>query len=257
MNETVSRLVRHCAVRAVAAIATVAAGGAAQSACPSGRAPFGDLGVGMYQCVRANCVLSGRASVDTAHTFNVEPTLWFIGGPARGRLRDGDELVAVEGRPITTRAAGARVAMIRPGERAILTVRRGGRDLTVAIDAVASCERPSIQITSAQAGPPDEVSRRALSGGDERGVLGDSPRGGSLPMEMLDGPARARALGVTEVTAVASVVEGSIAAAAGVRRGDVILTAETVGQGARATVRLTVRRGGRTLELTAPAVGLR
>jgi len=55
-------------------MAGLVATAAAQTACPDGHAAYGDIGVGLYQCVRANCLFAGRNTDDSVHVFNVEPT---------------------------------------------------------------------------------------------------------------------------------------------------------------------------------------
>ena len=141
---------------------------AAQSRCGGSGQSYGDLGIGLYQCVRADCLIAGRNTQDAVDLFNVEPALWQIKGAAKGLIRDGDLLVAIDGNPITTRAAGTRLATIRPDEHAKLRVRRDGREHFVQLTAFASCERPSIQITSLNAGLPAAVSRRALAAVNSR-----------------------------------------------------------------------------------------
>jgi serine protease Do len=207
------------------------------------------VGVGLFQCVRANCLVAGRNSRDSVHVFNVEPSLWQMTGPARRVLREGDVLVAIDGHPITTRAGGARLATLGPSVRTALLVRRDGRELTVAMTTVASCRRPSIQITSSDGGPPADVARRAL------------PRIATPERDTAETLARsirvAGRLGVlaTSLT-IDSVAPNSAAARAGLRRGDVLVSIEdrpTPGAppGGPPVLRIIVRRAGRLHELTA------
>jgi S1-C subfamily serine protease len=230
--------------RRIAALMVLMAGfsatAPAQTACPDGHAAYGDIGVGLYQCIRANCLFAGRNSEDSAHVFNVEPTLWYLTGSARSVLRDGDALAAIDGHPITTRAGGARLATVRPGERVSLIVRREGTQRTVAIVAIASCTRPTIQITSSDGGPPADVTRKALSG---LAV----PRAGTVDADDL--AAVARVIGIVSSSIVIdSVVVGSTAAVLGLQRGDVVLS---IARGPDGPMTILIRRGGRLLHLTA------
>jgi hypothetical protein len=136
----------------------------AQTVCERSTSRYGDIGVGLYQCVRADCLVAGRNSLGSVDLFNVEPSVWHISAPAAGLLKDGDVLLAIDGHPITTAAGGARLATIRPEEHATLLVRRGASNRVVQLTAVPSCEHPSIQLTNSDGGPPAQVSRRELAG---------------------------------------------------------------------------------------------
>lgn len=61
------------------------------------------------------------------------------GSPSTGKLETGDELVAVDGRPV---AGGAelreRITSREPGEQVEVTVRRGGREVTRTITTIAA-----------------------------------------------------------------------------------------------------------------------
>jgi S1-C subfamily serine protease len=208
----------------------------AQTVCSGNRPAYGDIGVGMFQCVRGNCLIAGRNHDDSSHVFTVEPTMWNISGAARGHLEDGDALVAIDGIPITTRAAGARLALLGPGTRTTLLVRRDGRELSVNLTAVSSCERPSIQITSSGGGRPSDVARAAL-----RGI--DAVRSGAAqtPTErQLD------ALGIKASFRIDSIVPGSAAAGLGLRVGDEIVAIEERDGDPRARLnaRIVYRRQG-------------
>ena len=63
------------------------------------------------------------------------------GGPAAGRLRDGDAIVAVDGQLITTSEGGRRFSAIDPGDRVRLSIRRGGRVQDVTVQAGTRCQR--------------------------------------------------------------------------------------------------------------------
>src|SRR5206468_7553005 len=116
------------AVALAAATALLAGGAAGQSCTRDGRrgTVVGDLGFDSFSC-------HGRCSIHTSEddgrversaSFGGEPTVSGIHGGSQ--LREGDAIVAIDGRPITGREAGDRLVNVRPGERIRLTVRRDG-----------------------------------------------------------------------------------------------------------------------------------
>lgn len=234
-------------MRLFAALLVVGAGvsGTAQETCPAGRRPYGDLGVGLFQCVRGDCMLAGRNSSDSAHHFTVEPTLWYIAEGFRGKLVDGDALVAVNDFPITTTKGGATLATIRPGETATLLVRRGAALIRVPLVARGWCERPSIQVTSG-VGTPEEVTRRV------RALL--SKVGAATPDTESSRFSARLALTIEQVDSASRLWK------AGFRSGDVLIAvdgrplAEMYGSLSTLPMhaRFTLRRGGRVLELGNP-----
>jgi hypothetical protein len=106
--------------------------------CDGHRVP--DLGFEEMRGSMSFSAQNGRFSAD----FGSEPRIGRIraDGPGAGRLREGDVLVAVDGRLITTREGGERYASIRRGERVNLTVRRDGRTHEVPVVAGERCMRP-------------------------------------------------------------------------------------------------------------------
>ncbi|MEE8477170.1 MAG: PDZ domain-containing protein [Gemmatimonadales bacterium] len=109
------------------------------ASCPGGAAAVGDLGVDL-DC--QDCELSYRASSRSWRwRFRSEPTIKHVGasGPSRGKLRSGDVFVSIDGRLITTRSGGARLADLKPGEPVTVSVRRNGRDVTTEITPAAAC----------------------------------------------------------------------------------------------------------------------
>jgi hypothetical protein len=107
--------------------------------CPGGAAAVGDLGVD-FDC--HDCEVTYRSSSRTwLWRFHSEPTIKHVSasGPSNGRLRSGDVLVSVDGRLITTRAGGARLADLKPGEPVTVSVRRNDRDVTAQITPAAAC----------------------------------------------------------------------------------------------------------------------
>lgn len=105
--------------------------------CSEGWSTLGALGITEFSC---DCTFD-RAG-NPAWRFRGEPQIRSVSGsgPATGRLRAGDVLVAIDGMLITTRAAGARLASIREGVPVILTVRRGNREIEVRIVPDEPCE---------------------------------------------------------------------------------------------------------------------
>lgn len=128
------RLARPAAIAvALAALASTAATQPRASSCGRDRA-VADLGYDGIDCT--NCVIS-RDYME----FLAEPTIGQIrrGGPADGRLRDGDVLVAVNGRLITTRSAWRYLATLSPDDAVRLTIRRNGMEREVTIVPEARC----------------------------------------------------------------------------------------------------------------------
>jgi membrane-associated protease RseP (regulator of RpoE activity) len=131
---------------------------AAQTVCDAdGRHPAPQAGVGLLQCVGGGCGIFGGTSAAPEHRFTVEPRLWHIArpGPAAGLLEEGDQLVAVDGAPITTRVAGRRLARLVAATPLELTVRRAGALRTVRIVPETGCGYPMLVVTDGNALPPE------------------------------------------------------------------------------------------------------
>ncbi len=108
-------------------------------ACPEGQIVRGDLGISGLEC---NCSFYVREGGERAWRFRSEPVILGVreGGPAAGKLREGDAINAIDGVLITTSEAGRRYGNLQPGERVTLTVRRGERLAHVRIDVGRQCE---------------------------------------------------------------------------------------------------------------------
>ena len=224
----------------------------ALSQCPDGRSPVGDLGIGLFQCVGADCLVPGRNSSTGSYSFLVEPRVWKLSSPAAPQLIDGDVLVAVDDMPITTPGAGARLARVQSGEQVAVRVRRREQELTVLLRAKGGCEHPSVQVTTSN-GSPDVISRRVL----ERMAAvdrvprpdgADGPMGFVLQTEAGGGP--------RSYPIVVAVRAGSDAERAGLRVGDLVVAVdeksvstsparERLFSASRAPLRLRVLRDGR------------
>jgi membrane-associated protease RseP (regulator of RpoE activity) len=109
------------------------------ASCDEGWSTLGALGITNFSC---DCTFDRNST--PAWRFRGEPRIMEVSsnGPAAGRLRAGDVLVAVDGMLITTRAAGARLGNLRPGVPVTLTVRRGNREVEVRIVPDEECELP-------------------------------------------------------------------------------------------------------------------
>jgi len=124
--------------------------------CPEGESRVGDLGFRQLSCDCTVSLAQGRA----IWRFREEPRIGGIvaGGPADGKLEDGDVLVAVDGLLITTRGGASRLAAPRPGARMVLTVRREGRPRDVRILAGSVCSGEALG--AALTPPPRRSARR-------------------------------------------------------------------------------------------------
>ena len=123
------------------------------SSCSEGWSTLGALGITEFSC---DCTFDRNGN--PAWRFRGEPEVRAVSsnGPASGRLRAGDVLVAIDGMLITTRAAGARLANIRAGVPLTLTVRRGEREVEVRIVPDEPCEpaTPPAAPTASSPGVP-------------------------------------------------------------------------------------------------------
>jgi membrane-associated protease RseP (regulator of RpoE activity) len=112
----------------------------AAAPCRGGAPLVGDLG---YSGLSCNCTHFYDDSVPSRSVwrFRSEPRILGVtpGGPADGRLRRGDLVVAIDGALITSEEGGRRFAQVEPGRPVALTVRREGRDQSVEITPAAEC----------------------------------------------------------------------------------------------------------------------
>jgi predicted metalloprotease with PDZ domain len=91
------------------------------------------LGISSMEC---KCSYTMNEDLDIRFwSFDAEPRIRGVNpaGPARGMLKSGDRIVAIDGMLITTHEAGKRFANIVIGEPVDLTVRRGGSLVDVTI----------------------------------------------------------------------------------------------------------------------------
>ncbi|MEX0890766.1 MAG: PDZ domain-containing protein [Gemmatimonadota bacterium] len=148
------------------AAAPLAAQGAAQgaAACQPGEryeVDFGIQGLSARQMEFSVRQVDGVSARSVS--FGSEPTVTAVraDGPAEGRLRPGDVIVAIDGRLITTRAAGERWSTVAAGERVVLTVRRSGREEAVRLTTGERCARPTPAPPAPAAGSPPGTPRAA------------------------------------------------------------------------------------------------
>jgi hypothetical protein len=127
--------------------------GSGKGPCEGGVQKVGDLGIEALDC---DCTYSGRAVSSDGYvtrvrrwTFRSEPQVGAVrdGGPAEGKLREGDVITAIDGVLITTREGSRRFANVTPGTPAVLTVRREGREFPVRIVADAVCPEDALAPT--------------------------------------------------------------------------------------------------------------
>lgn len=225
--------------------------------CKQGGSPHPSLGIGTFHCQGGSCLIGGvwatqgrgqAAAVQKlarqdpwAWDFSTEPRLWEIdpSGPAAGRIRDGDVLVAVNGAPVTTREAGRQLEAMKAGTAIELTLRRGGALVRTSVVPTERCD--AYRVSSG----PDSLPRFLTR--DSRGVVSRrSPVDESLsPIPTGVGTVRFEAAGLVLAGAtdlqvarggqvrwrfvhdpvVAEVLEGSAAGRGGIVPGEVIIQA--------------------------------
>jgi hypothetical protein len=247
---------------AAAVVLTLAARAADAQTCADGIPPTATLGIGLLQCVGGSCTLNARDGAGRAHDFSTEPRVWRLDAPAAGVLRDGDQILAVDGALITTRDGGRRLANLRAGAPVALRIRRGRAEMRVSVTPRPGCNPPSLAVTATAARP--ETPERGSAEG--RGAEDAGPRI-YFGMELDCGDCGWRREGdawrwhSTEPMRVKAAVPGSPAQRAGLRPGDVVLRInghELTDRGAGQffdrlspghPVRFEVRRGSRTITI--------
>src|SRR5215212_4016136 len=98
-----------------------------------------DLGFTTISC--EHCIID-QSPGHMSYRFGTEPRVGGISAPGKGKLREGDVLVAVNGDLITTEEASDRLYSTRRGQRVRLTVRRAGRTQDVDLVAAEHCIEP-------------------------------------------------------------------------------------------------------------------
>jgi hypothetical protein len=264
----------------------------------------GTVGIASLECSNCQLSTEGGVRVwnfsSEPIVRTVEP-----GSPADGKIREGDAIVAVDGHLITTGEGGRRLGNMEPGQAVSMVVRTGNREKTVVVIPEAECSRsgnhpeaPVVAAVPAKPGAP--TADAAVSVGVAAGVprAAVAPRADAAPatgVAVAVGPVprptysllpsgwfgfgiqctncrwsveEETGLSEWEFSAspeISSVQDGSPAAAAGLRRGDVLLEIDgeplVSERGGRRfgsvepgqQVRWTYRRGGETRTTTATA----
>jgi S1-C subfamily serine protease len=260
---------------AVATACAFAAGAqtTARLRCPEGHPTTGDLGIESLICVAGSCSVNLRTGRGYAHDFSTEPRIRGIqpGGPAAGRLRDGDILISIDGVLITTREGGRRLANLVPGKAVKLRVRRGGKEMDVIVVPGVGCNMPRLAVLGeSQTAPAFQRDRSPFPPSPIPRNLRVSPAPVDFGMEIDCGSCGWRftpegdvIFQTVEPPAVVSIERGGPAEEAGLRPGDILLKVD--GQALRSptgaewlghlqpghAVTLEVGRGGslRSLEI--------
>jgi S1-C subfamily serine protease len=231
--------------------------------CPEGHPTTGDLGIEYLLCVGESCSVNLRTERGFAHDFSTEPSIRGIhpGGPAAGKLRDGDVLISIDGVLITTREGGRRLANLTPGKPVKLRVRRAGKEVDVSVVPGVGCNMPRLAVLGSSRTAP------AFQREGSPFVMPKNLRAAPAPldfgMEIDCGSCGWRLTEEGDVIfqtfeppVVVSVEHGGPAEEAGLRSGDILLKvdgqplrtpagAERLGQvHAGDTVTLQVGRGG-------------
>jgi membrane-associated protease RseP (regulator of RpoE activity) len=183
-------------------------------------------------------------------------------GPAAGRVREGDALVAIDGLPIATPEAARRYLRVAPGESVRLVVARDGRPHAVTLTTGAACvpippappapsatpapDAPGVAApgVAAPADPPLPPAAELLA----PGLFGFAIRCDACGDVAQDGRVAFR---FGRPPAVVAVTPDSPAARAGVRTGDRLTHVDGVAlTGAQGWPRLAAVAPGRTVRLT-------
>jgi len=103
----------------------------------SGKDPIGYIGISGIAC---DCTIAPPGT-DTEWRFRTEPKITSLEMDARaaGVLKTGDVIIAVNEKLITTREGAQEFANIRPGVPVVLTLRRNGQALKVALTPESIC----------------------------------------------------------------------------------------------------------------------
>ena len=278
--------------------------GVAADRCPDGLEPRGTIGISSLECTNCRLSTEGGVRVWNFSSEPIVRTVK-PDSPADGKIREGDAIVAVDGHLITTGEGGRRLGNMVPGEAVSVVVRSGNRERTVVVISDSECPRsggyaaaPALAAAPAVPGAPAPEASVSV------GVSAAVPRAAVAPRAYA-APATGVAVAVGPVPRptytllpsgwfgfgiqctncrwsveegtgqsewefsappeISSIQDGSPAAAAGLRRGDVLLEIDgeplASREGGRRfgsvepgeTVRWTYRRGGETQTTTATA----
>lgn len=149
---------------ALAAMTGVVAGRAeGQESCAGKLQPRGDLGV----IINADATVNSNPSAERPWRFRSPLVVARVipGGPAEGKLRQGDKVTEVDGLLVTSSEGARRLAGLVPGESVAVRISRGSRVLDRSIVTRAICP-----------GDPDAIGSYA-----PRPVMSRSSRGVPVP----------------------------------------------------------------------------
>jgi regulator of sigma E protease len=228
-------LARHVIPIVIAGLGAATVLGGQGTGCPPPGRIQPDLGFTNIDCV--DCTLHSREPAWME--FGAPPRVSGVrpGGPAAGRLRDGDVVLSIDGLALTTMAGARRFASPPLGRPASLGVRRGGRLLTVTIVPEARCAEQPAPSTAPTPG----------AAADARGWFGVALQCGSCGLS--EQPDGRYVWWFDSLPTVIAVDPGGPAARAGVRAGDTLVAIDGVS--------VLTEEGGRRFGLASPGAQVR
>jgi S1-C subfamily serine protease len=212
----------------------------AESRCPEGHPETGDIGILSLLCVSGSCKVNLWAGSEYRHEFSTEPRIDGVlrGGPADGRLQDGDVIIAINGALITTREGGRLLANLKPGVPILLRIRRGGKEIDVKLVPRLGCNMPRLAVlggsgpaarpTAASLGSQEALAVEAARQVQGRMTRTDAPFSFGLELECgpcgwLSMPSGALLWFSPAAPVVRAVEPGGPGELAGLEPGDVLL----------------------------------
>lgn len=147
-------MMRHHPLLILLLLALPASLAAQVAACPGGRQPAGDLGIRTLRCTGPGAACAIFVDDDSGqgrHVFSVEPVIARV-EPDGGTIRQGDTLVAVDGRLITTREGGRYLANLPVGRYVPIVLRRDGVLIRRTVTTFRGCGVRSLTVTPTDVG---------------------------------------------------------------------------------------------------------
>lgn len=225
------------------ALTITSVGAAAAQAVFAGTGGPAGPGLGIGRMIAPYAIVHGDDWVEFGGELELRDIL--PDGPAAGRVKEGDILVAVGGALITTRAGSTRLLHAPSGQPVRLTVRRDGVERDIIVVPVGAPETPSSP--TAETPVPRPVSpQRVAEPSRARGRLGIGLSCRCTMQTTADGGER---WSFAEPPEVGGVRTDSPAERAGVRVGDVIERIDDMA--------ITTRAGGERWSAIAPGARVR